>query len=211
MSDGIRVKIKSGSGNDKDAQVTGESALLVQDSHLPPPSPVGRAVVFRQYLTTDGTAGGTNDMQVSSDTDFYVPAHPDFELYISTLSFVISDGTSTLNKFGNITALTNGCQLTYFSTEGEITIHDALKTNWDFVRLCQGNPAFGDAAGAFLANNVSGNSEGYIPTLDFKQVFGMSWGIHLRKGTADKIILKVRDTTTGVDQFDCIAFGFTRR
>lgn len=207
----IEVKLHSGAGNDRSAHVTEEFALCVQDSYVPPSTPIGRGVVFRQYLTTDGTAGGTFDMQVSSDTDFFVPADPDFDLYITSLSFVIVDAGATMNNFGNITALSNGCQLTYFANEGEITIHDALKSNWDFIRLCQGSPAFGTAASSFRANNVLGNSEGYIPTLDFRDVFGLSWGIHLRKGSADKIILKVRDDTTGVDQFDCIAFGFTRR
>ena len=211
MGQGIDVKLKSGSGNGQMVHVTSEHALCTQNTALPPPTPMGRAVIFRQYLTADGTATGTNDMQVSSETPFWVPADPDFDLYISSLSFAITDGGATMNNFGNISALTNGCLLEYQSSEGVVVIHDALKSNWDFIRLCQGNPAFGTGTSSFRANNVVGNSEGYIPILNFSDVFGVPWGLQLRAGTEDKIMLTVRDTTTGVDGFDCIAFGFTRR
>lgn len=207
----VDTYIKDGRGKSNATHVTPEGAICVQSVDMPPMSPEGMLVVFRQFLTTDGTSSGTSDMQVSSDTDFYVGSDQTFDIYIKTLSFVISDGSASLNQFGNITALSNGCQLIYQSNMGDVTIHEALKSNFDFIRLCQGNPAFGDAAGSFRANNVSGNSEGYIPVLDFERVFGMSYGLRIRAGSTDKITLKVRDTTTGVDEFNCIAYGFTRR
>ena len=77
--------------------------------------------------------------------------------------------------------------------------------------MCQGNPAFGNGTGAFRANNASGNSEGYIPVLDITDVFGLTWGIKLRKGTSDRIIMRIKDDTSAVDAFNCIAYGFTRK
>lgn len=207
----IDVKVR---GNDGQlANVGLENTLEVQDQGLPPLNPIGRSQIFRQFLTVDGTAQGSNDMQVDGGTtsvEFFVPADTTNDLYISNLSFVIADATATLEKFGNITALTNGCDLEYFSDGGTTTISDALKSNFDFVRLCLGNPPFGDGTGAFRASNVESNSEGYIPVLDFKRVFGIEWGIRLRPGTTDKIIVRVNDDTQGVDAFNCIAYGFTR-
>lgn len=56
---------------------------------------------------------------------------------------------------------------------GNVDIHDALKINFDFVRLCHGNPPFGDGASAFLASSIgAGGAGGYIPVLNFNQVFG---------------------------------------
>jgi hypothetical protein len=208
----IDVKLISGA-NATAVGVTDENALYVQDQGLPPPAPQGRGQVFRQFMTDDGTSSGSNDMQVdgsSTAVEFWVQADSTYDLYISSLSFVIADASATLNKFGNITALTNGCQLEYFTDGGTTTIADALKTNFDFVRLCLGIPSFGDGAGAFRASNVESTSEGYLPVLDIKNVFGIPWGIRLRPGTSDKIILRVRDDTTGVDAFNCIAYGFTR-
>ena len=208
----IDVKLICG-GNATAASITDENALYVQDQGIPPPNPKGRAQIFRQFMTNDGTSSGSNDMQVDGSTtavEFWVQADSTNDLYISSLSFVISDASATLNKFGNITALTNGCDLEYFTDGGTTTIANALKTNFDFVRLCLGNPSFGDSAGAFRASNVEGTSEGYLPVLDLKNVFGIPWGIRLRPGSSDKIILRVNDNTTGVDAFNCITYGFTR-
>jgi hypothetical protein len=209
----IDVRLKDGMGDGNVVSATPENSLCTQDSGLPVPNPLARAVVFRQFLTVDGTATGSNDMQVDGGTtpvEFWVQANQNYDLYIANLSFVIADASATLNKFGNITALTTGCDLEYFSDTGTITVASALKSNFDFVRLCLGNPPFGDGAGAFRASNVESTSEGYIPVLDFKQVFALPWGIRLRAGTTDKVILRVNDLTTGVDAFNCIAYGFTR-
>ena len=49
-----------------------------------------------------------------------------------------------------------------------------------------------------------------MPVLDLRKVFGLSWGLRLRAGTEDKITVTIRDNVSGVDQFDCIAYGFKR-
>jgi hypothetical protein len=116
----IDVKIQGG-GDGYDAKVSSEYALSVQDQGLPPIEPIGRGQVFRQFLTNGGAASDSNDMQVdgsSTAVEFWVPADSTDELYISSLSFVIADASATLDKFGNITALTNGCDLEYFSDGG---------------------------------------------------------------------------------------------
>lgn len=206
------VNLKGASGHLSEVDSAG--AALVCDRRIPVLETSDSIIPFRQYLTDDGTATGTNDMQVSasaaSPQDFFISAVSDGDIYITALSFVIADQNATLNSFGAVTALTNGCQLLWQTTDRTVTIHDALQSNWDFVRLCQGQPAFGDSAAAFRASNVSGNSEGYTPALDIRTVFGMPWGIKLRQGTVQKLIMRVRDDTTGVDQFDCIAYGFER-
>ncbi len=209
----IDVKISCG-GNATTANVTNENALSVQEQGIPPIEPKGRAVVFRQYLTADGTASGSNDMQVdgsSTSVEFWVPSNSTYDLYIANISFVIADASAVLNKFGNLTALTNGCDVEYFADGSTTTIGTALKSNFDFVRLCLGSPSFGDGAGAFRASNVESTSEGYLPVLNFSQVFGFPYGIRLRPATSDKLIVRVNDNTTGVDAFNAIAYGFTRQ
>jgi hypothetical protein len=122
---------------------------------------------------------------------------------------MLVDQSAILSKFGAINALTNGCHLYYETEQGLITIHDSLKSNWDFVRLCCGDPAFGDGANAYLASKVLGQSEGYIPVLNIQGLMP-PYGIKLSKGTKHRVVLKVRDDTQGVDGFDCIAYGFDR-
>ncbi len=201
------------------AAVVDDTHGLRVSCHPAPPVAVQVTVPFRQYMTDTGAESGDEDMRVnaslSSPTDFWIPAATGRDRWITRLSFEISDQGAQLNEFGSITALTNGCTLTYRRESGEkITIHDALKSNWDFVRLCCGMPAFGTGAGAFRGNNVSGNSEGYIPVLDLASMFGPG-ALGLRLGASvpgvdQRLTLTVRDDTRSVDSFNVIAYGFDR-
>lgn len=199
---------------ERTATVDASGNLHVAASVAPPNGKDQRVRIFRQYLTTDGTASGTSAMDVdgsATNVDYFVKAQPENDLYIASLSFVIADATQTLSEFANTNAaLTNGCRLFYSDTRGEVDIHDALKTNFDFIRLCLGNPAFGDAAGAFRADNVSGTSEGYVPVLNMSAVFGLPFGVPLKVGTEQRITMRIRDDCTAADLFDCIAYGFER-
>ena len=150
-------------------------------------------------------------MVSSTNQTFYVQASETRDRYICQLSFVIADASQTLNEFANTNAaLTNGCRLFYEDELGEVDIHEALKTNFQFVRLSGGSPAFGDAANAFRASNVSGASEGYLPVLDLRSMFGFRWGVRLAVGTTQRIAMTIRDDCSAADQFDCIAYGFER-
>jgi len=201
----LKIKIFDGWGKGNKLKVTSEGAVLSNELPYPPPISDKFTIPFREYFT-DVT--GSNDMQVTTDTIFSIDADENFDIYIKSTNVTIADAGAALNKFGAVTALSNGVKLIWRSTtHGDVVIHDALKSNWDFIRLAEGQPAFGTAADSFRAKNVNGNSEGYIPSIDFTDVFGMEWGIPLRAGTNDKLLFHVLDTTTGVDQFDAIAYG----
>jgi len=207
----VKTVATDGAGTGRSAKVSDQFALLVSDVGCPPLMQQKNRV-FRQYLTDDGTASGSEDMVVNGSTtavEFWVKADNNDDRYITTLSFIIADVNATLNEFGNVTALTNGCQLYYETLAQTTIIHSTLKTNFDFVRLCLGQPAFGDATTAFRASNVVGNSEGYLPVLDLRRLVP-PFGIKLDRGTTQRLVLKVRDDCTGVDGFDCIAYGFDR-
>lgn len=195
-----------------EAHVTKEQALLVSPYPSPPLLPQ-KSEIFRQYLTDDGTAAGDEDMQtagsLAAPVDFYVKADDEDDRYISAVAFVIADDGAAFSKFGAIAALTNGCQFLYESARGEIFIHEALKTNWDFVRLALASPAFGTGKDAFMAKDIEGKVDAYIPTVDFLRLMP-PFGIKLDRGSKQRLILRVRDDTTGVDSFNAIAYGFDR-
>lgn len=193
------------------AKVNGEGELNVVVHPHPPRDEAEAPLPFRQYLTDDGTASGSNDMLVdgsATPVEFCIKAIPEFDIYIKSIAVVIADASATLNKFGNITALTNGVKFDWVTQEvGTLEIHEGLKSNFDFIRLASGQPSFGDGAGAFRAGNIVGASEGYIPTIDFSKTFGLQWGLRLRKGTQDKICFTIRDDVTGIDGFNAVAYG----
>ena len=196
------------------ARVEKTGAVRIIEEPTPPFNSLRSSMrITRQFLTDDGTSSGDEDMRVDGSVtpvEFWYPASPDKDRYVTQLSFVISDAGATLNQFGSIGALTNGCRLAYEDEMGEMEINDSLTTNWEFVRLAGGNPAFGDGNTSFRANNVNGTSEAYIPILDLRTIFGFKWGVRLQAGTTQRIVLTVRDDVSAVDQFDCVVYGFER-
>ena len=204
----IKSIITDGKGTGSKAMIDDQSALVVSVT-TSPPLIIQKKKIYRAYLAN---SAGATDMRVNgsvTNVEFYASASGTADRYITQLSFIIADAGATLSKFGAIAALANGCKLTYERLGETITIHNALKSNWDFVRLSLGNPAFGQQANAFIAYNVFGSSEGVIPLLDFTKIMP-PYGIKLDKGTIQRLILTIRDDCTGVDQFDCVTYGFDR-
>lgn len=210
---GIMSTIRDGLGRGYRAAVEPTSGLLTAQLPAPPFGKENNVRLFRQFLTLEGTAGGTSSMLVngsSTNVDFFIQADPNNDRYVKTLSFVIADAGAAANEFGNLSALSNGCVLKYNDSRGTVTISDTLTTNFQFIRLCRGQPAFGDGAAAFRINNAAGASEGYIPVLDMAYVFGSPLGIRLKAGTKQRITLTVRDNVSALDAFNVNAAGFDR-
>ena len=116
------VKIGDGSGDGKIAKVVNDGALLTSVVPFPPLEEREQLKIFREYLTQDGD-GSTFDMRVDGSTtpvEFYIQSDPEDDIHIHTLSFVIAGPGAALNEFANITALSNGCLLTYQDEQGEI-------------------------------------------------------------------------------------------
>ena len=207
----VKANIEDGSGNGNFAKVSNEGFLFTQEAPFPPSGEETKITVYREFLTLNND-GTTNDMRVDGSTTsqyFWVNSEPNFDIYITTLSFLISDAGAELDEFGNLAALTNGCRLFYEDNNGEINIGTDLVSNFEFVRLCQGNPAFGNAADAFRARNIVGGSEGYIPVFDFRN-FGFRWGLKLKAGTNNRLVMEINDNVSSIDGFNATAYGFRR-
>ena len=207
----VKANIEDGSGNGNLAKVSNEGFLFTQEAPFPPSGEETKITVYREFLTLNND-GTTNDMRVDGSTTsqyFWINAEPNFDIYITTLSFLISDAGAALNEFGADPALTNGCRLFYEDNNGEINIGTDLVSNFEFIRLCQGNPAFGNAADAFRARNIVGASEGYIPVFDFRN-FGFRWGLKLKAGTNNRLVMEINDNVSSIDGFNATAYGFRR-
>ena len=207
----LRGEIVDGYGSGNHWRINGEGEGNVVVHPHPPRDEVEHPIPLRQYFTDNGRPTGSNNMRVDGSVtpvEFSICADADVDLYVSAAAVVIADAGATLNKFGNLGTLTNGVLFEWVTQEfGTVVIHEGLKTNFDFVRLAGGKPAFGDAASAFRANNVSGTSEAYLPMIDFDEIFGLRWGMRLRRGTTDCLRFTIRDNVAGVDQFDVIGYG----
>lgn len=167
---------------------------------------------FSQFFKT---TAGAQDMRVDGSTtaqEFFIQSRNDVDIFIKTISVIIADATASLDKFGALTALTNGVTFGYSNGQvGDIVIKDEIKTNLDFIRLGIGTGAVGTGADAWLSDLSGVGADAYLPIIDIAKVFGYPYGIHLKKGKLDKIKFTVNDDlSTGLDQFDIIAYGIQR-
>lgn len=208
----LTVKLIGSSG--KQANINGEGELNVVVHPHPPTDGFVDVLPFRQYFTDDGTATGSNDMIVSGTVaapeEFCISASIEYDIYVKYISVNIGDGgTPALNKFGALSALTNGVKWTWFTQNtGDYELHEGIKTNLEFIRLAGDTAAIGSGTDAFLADTSGGGTEkNYLPNINMAETFGLPWGIRLKKGTEDKLIFSIQDNMAGLVTFNAIAYG----
>lgn len=205
---GLSINIKDGIGGKNHAEVTDSNELLVISSPHPPFAPQ-KIRPFRQYMTIDGTANSDNDMGVDgsvNNVDFLIPAVTGFDRYITAVNILVGYGTSSQPfKFADGNALNNGCRLHYESLQGDVDIHDGIKSNQDMFRLTD-DPvtSLWELRGVNAANDY-----GYLVGLDFTAI-SSQYGVKLDEGTSQKLIMTIRDDVTAADSFNVIAYGFER-
>lgn len=206
-----KVVIKDGTGGGYKACVDNNNSILVTNTGVPPENV---NVVLRPFVEFMTDLNGSSDMLVDGSTDnieFFIQAGGQGDRFIHTLAITISDAVPKFNKWGALTALTNGCQLVYEDPKlGDVVLGENLRSNFDWVQFCNFEPMFGTGNDAFLAMNIEGTSEGYIPILDIEDVFGISHGIRLPANSTKKLKLIVRDDVSGIDRFDIKVFGYDR-
>jgi len=213
MSAGIPIRVRDGYGKNGFQRVGPEGEASVVVHPHPPKDETGHPIPYRQYMTDDGSSSGSNDMRVNGETTsqgfFVCPQDPERDLYVGRLDVLIADAGATLSQFANIGVLGNGIKFEWITREfGTVVLHEGLTTNFEFIRLAGGKPSFGDAATAFRANNMSGNAEGYMASIDFDEVYNLSWGIRLRRGTTDCLKFTIQDDlSSGITEFNAIAYG----
>ena len=207
----LKVELVDGYGNGNKVKVNGEGEIGVAVHTHPPLDEAVAAYPFSQYFTDDGTDSGSNDMLVdgsSTPQEFYISAKTDKDIWIKTISVRIGDASAVLNKFGNLTALTNGLDWTFTTVSlGDVTIQDEIKTNLDFIRLGFLTAGIGDGSSAFRADVSGGSADTYLPIIDLAQTFGFPWGLRLAKGSTDRLSFVINDNVSTMDDFDIKAFG----
>ena len=191
-----------------------EGELFVAIHQHPPINEEVVALPFRQYFTDNGILTGSNAMNVNGTLtafqDFYISASTEYDIYIKYITVEIGDGGSpALNKFGALTGLTNGVSFLWDTlTEPNYELHEGIKTNKEFIRIASDTAGIGTGIDAFLADVSGGGSEkSYLPNMDMTEIYGLPWGLRLRKGTLDRIIFRVQDSLSGLSTFNAIATG----
>lgn len=208
--------------NTKSVKVEGTGKLYEVDTTYPPMSKQ-KQIIFSERFSLNGS-GVTFSMKVNGSVTpqkFIINADENYDTIISSISFFINASLTTaeLGEFGGTTPLTNGCRLILeTSSDGEIIIANEIKTNYDLLRMCQGNPApgFGASGVEFKVGNVTSNSDdGFLFILRF-QDYGYDkdyvGGIKLQRGSTDKLIFEINDNLnlapSSIDTFNASVYGY---
>jgi hypothetical protein len=208
----VETRIIDGKGKGNAARIDSEGEVSVVVHPHPPRDEENTALPFRKRFVD---SAGDFDMAVDGATtpvEYSINAIETFDIYIKYISVVIGDnGSPALNKFGAVTALSNGVLWSRLSqTEGEIVLHDGIKTNLEFVRVGNDTAAVGDGVTAFLADVSGGGTEkSYLPSIDLAELFGLPFGVRLRKGSTDRMTFTVRDDLSSLVTFNAIGYGLT--
>lgn len=195
-------------GKNYSMKVEEDGAINAYIIPRPPLESEQQALPFASYMKLNGT--GATAMNVNGSVtpqDFYIKAE-DYDIYVNTIVFEIADAGASLEKFGALTALTNGLEFYYFNqAQGKYSIESGLKSNFDMIRLANFSPAYGTANEAFKLTNVVGASEAYVGVIDLEDIFGLQWGLQLRANTTDRIGFIVNDNITAIDAMDIKVYG----
>jgi hypothetical protein len=184
----------------KPIKVNGEGEIGTVVHTHPPRNESIQSLPFRSYFLN----GASNDMRVdgsSTPVEFSIDADADYDYFIKSMSVKLSDPSAKLDKFGNLTALTNGVSFRWESQEiGELTIHDGIKDNLEFFRLSKQKAEIIDLSG--------GGADAIVVTIDLAEMFGNPWGVRLTKGTTERLVMQVNDNLgTGIVEFNIIGYG----
>ena len=214
----IDIKIVDGTGSGNRAKVNDGGYIFTQNSNLPPVDDNNSQSILRQFLTLNND-GITTDMIVDGSITpqlFTINAIPEKDIYITSLSILVQGNALTLgNDFAGSDVAgnplpTNGMRIYYEDENGEINVGTDLTTNFSFIRLSQGNVAFGDDTTAFIKTD---GVPTIFPTLNFNKVFGFTSGLRLLRGTNNKLVLEVNDDLPNIvntnGAFNIIVNGFT--
>jgi hypothetical protein len=205
MSAGRNIVGKDG----EPCNVVNGSLQVVVDHQPLLNNPTVEFPIVQELVDSTGSSNMAVDGSVTP-IEFFIKASSDYDLYITQLSINIGDdNTPATNEFGDLVALTNGIKFSWFSNpEGELVIRNAIKTNRNFIRICNASEGVGSGTNAYLIDTQGGTSEkNYLLRIDFTTFFGMVHGLRLKKGSTDKIVFLIRDDLTTLVTFDIIASG----
>jgi len=190
-----------------------DESLLVSVNQCPPLETPNCILPFLGFMTVNGD-GVTTSLSVDGSVtpvDAFLEAPISGDLYITALNILIADGgTVSLNGFGGIMAgLPVGINMFFVNSRGEVQISQALKTNFDFIRLGTLTQGTGGKTDAFLlAKTDPANDDGYNPVVDMS-LFSPG-GLRLRQGSRDKLGMRINDDLTGVTTFNIEILGYIR-
>ena len=193
------------------AHVSDHNTLFVTQRDAEPPS-IGTESRLRYYSSVLGSTGadsGTTNMNVNGAVtaqEFFIEAHPDYDLRVMAIVIIIADQNIAHNAFGGVVALANGWSLSTVESGDVTTLIDEAKTSGQVIAQAGFGHPYGGGATSFQLTKWTGTEDAHtilIPTHSY-----IPNGIRIGRGTKDKVISTVNDDLTGLTEFTVRLIGY---
>lgn len=195
-----------------------DSGLVVSQVPAPASSDNILTLPYVNFLTVNGD-GVTESLLVDGSVtpvDAFVSAEANADVYISTISVVITDSAGAggiyLNEFGGLPRLTNGI-IPFFQDKGNklAFAERPLYTNFDFVRIGTLTPQLGQDENAFrIRAERNSDDYAYVATWDMTKLSPYGLGLRMAAGTKQRVGLEFRDDITSLSGMEVLCTGYRR-
>jgi len=207
---GIDAFISDGDGHGNVAGVTEDSQLRVAVETGPPPA-FGEPNKYRYYTSLLGTTGadsGTLDMATTADS-YYIGAQTNADIRVMMIVVLIGDAGSTHNDWGNLGALSTGCDLCLSQQGVDQIILDKAKTHGQALMQTGlfGYHSGGSNAGSFTLTNYTGTADAQSVVIPVGDI--VPGGLRIGKGSTDRLTFTANDDLSGLENQTVRVIGFT--
>lgn len=209
----LKVQIMDGSGGTRRSTEVDTSNFLqvaIREGDPPPIGEVNRYRFFSQLVSSAGDGTGTTNMNVnglSTSQTFSVNSHKDYDIRVMRTMIYIVDTAVTHAKFGSISSLSNGVDISVFEDNTETFLVQAAKDFTDMIQQTFAERPFGATATSFELTDVNtSNNDGWILPMDIGAL--VPGGLRIGRGTKDRFQVEVNDDLTGLVTFTVRVAGY---
>lgn len=202
----IKTTIKD-SGSNLETHVAENNSLAVNIIE-PDLRQRGEKNRYRYYSELLSNTAGVTNMNVNGSVtsqEFNSMAEDDNDIHVMSVVILLADLTVALNKFGALSALTNGFDLKIVEEGIDRPLINSAKTGGEILTQTAPIP-FGVANAPNTITKYLSNSDALLMTIPLSQY--VPNGYRLARGSKNRLVATVNDDLTGLDEFTIRLIGY---
>lgn len=207
-----KINIADGTGTNFKAKVTNQHELLVTQSSnpsFPDPTSANQLQYYSKLLGSTGSDSGITNMNVdgsSNPVEFFIKAEPEFDIRIMNIVITIIDGVINHNKFGAISILANGFDLSVTEQGQDTFIIEKAKTNGEILQKSGTLNFFGNSTSVNVIPNFSSANDALIINIPISQY--IPGGFRIGINGVDSLQVTINDDLEGLVDMSVRALGY---
>jgi len=187
----------------------GDVMVAINEPPVRDPATPSRYRFFSQYADLTGDGTGSTDMAVDGSTtpvEFKVSSSSDYDIRIMKIVIYIRDGAVVHDRFGNITTLTNGLDISMREAGVSTPVIEGAKNFAQLIQQTGMESPFGDSSTSFEITNVDGTDDAILLPMTVGNL--VPNGIRVARTTDDALLCVVNDDLTALSEFTIRVMGY---